>query len=139
MESAKPHNAVAEVVSAENVLIFQDSYEFRNTGSIARDVESAGFSLRAFNEREGIPANRFEWFAIVLGKGSEKKDYLFSAADGMEQTAISLDTANYKYYITFSDVSLTKGYIQDNYTGGKQGVPLFSSVRVLVKIEHKYE
>lgn len=139
LESAKPHNAVAEVVSAENVVIFQDSFSFSNTGSIARDIENAGFSLRAFNERDGIPANRFEWFSIVLGKGAEKKDYLFSAADGMEQSAISLDTANYKYYVTFSDVSLTKGYIQDLYTGGKQGIPLFSSVRVLVKIEQKYE
>lgn len=139
LETAKPHDAVSEVLSAENVVIFQDTFEFRNAGSIARDVEGGGFSLKAFNERDGIPANRFEWFSIVLGKGSEQRDYLFSAADGMEQNSITFDTATSKYYITFSDVSQTKGYIQDLYGGGKQAVPLFSSIRVLVKIEHKYE
>jgi len=101
-------------------------------------VEKGGFSLRAFNEREGVPAKRFEWFSIALGKGAEKKDYLFSAADGMENNILSFETSTNKYYISFSDVSITKAYIQDSYTGGKQGVPLFSSVRVMVKIEHKY-
>ncbi len=139
LETAKPHDAVSEVVSAENVVIFQDTFEFRNAGSISRDVEGGGFSLKAFNERDGIPANRFEWFSIVLGKGSEQRDYLFSAADGMDQNSITFDTATSKYYITFSDVSQTKGYIQDLYGGGTQAVPLFSSIRVLVKIEHKYE
>ena len=139
LETVKPHDAVSEVTTAENVIIFQDTFEFSNTGSIARDVESGGFSLRAFNERDGIPANRFEWFSIVLGKGSEKHDYLFSASDGMEESSITFDTARLKYYLTFSDVSITKGFIQDLYSGGKQAVPLFSSIRVLVKIEHKYE
>lgn len=139
LETAKTHDAVAEVVSAENVVIFQDTFEFRNAGSISRDVEGGGFTLKAFNERDGIPANRFEWFSIVLGRGSEQRDYLFSAADGMDQNSIAFDTATSKYYITFSDVSQTKGYIQDLYGGGKQAVPLFSSIRVLVKIEHKYE
>ncbi|MBQ3644086.1 MAG: hypothetical protein II961_05770 [Candidatus Riflebacteria bacterium] len=139
LETAKPHNAISEVVSNENTLIFQETFEFSNTGSVTRDVEKGGFSLKAFNERDGIPNNRFEWFSITLGKGSEKKDYLFSASDGMENNILSFETSKYKYYVSFSDVSLTKAYIDDSYTGGKQGVPLFSSVRVLVKIEHKYE
>ena len=139
LETVKPHDAVAEVTTVENEVIFQDTFEFNNTGSIARDIEGGGFSLRAFNERDGIPVKRFEWFAIVLGKGSEKRDYLFSAGDKMEETSITFDTAKYKYYVTFSDVSISKGFIQDLYTGGKQTIPLFSSVRVLVKIEHKFE
>ena len=139
LETVKPHDAVAEVTTVENEVIFQDTFEFNNTGSVARDIEGGGFSLRAFNEREGIPVKRFEWFAIVLGKGSEKRDYLFSAGDKMEETSITFDTAKYKYYVTFSDVSISKGFIQDLYTGGKQTIPLFSSVRVLVKIEHKFE
>ena len=139
LETVKPHDAVAEVTTAENVVIFQDSFEFRNTGSIARDVDDGGFSLKAFNEREGIPANRFEWFSVVLGKGSEKRDYLFSASDSMDQSSLAFDTSTNKYYVTFSDVSKTKGYLQDSYTGGKLAVPLFSSIRVLVKIEHKYK
>ena len=138
LETSKPHDAVSEVVATENVVIFQDSFEFRNTGSIVRDVDGGGFSLRAFNEREGISADRFEWFAISLGKGTEKQEYLFSAADGMDQNSISYETVNNKYYITFSDISMTKGYIKDNFTGGKQMVPLFSSIRVLVKVERKY-
>ena len=139
LETVKPHDAVSEVVAAENEVIFQDTFAFSNTGSIARDIDGGGFSLRAFNERDGIPAKRFEWFSIVLGKGSEKHDYLFSAADGMEESSLKFETAKYIYYVSFSDVSITKGFIQDLYTGGKQAVPLFSSVRVLVKIEHKYE
>ena len=46
----------------------------------------------------------------------------------MEETSITFDTAKYKYYVTFSDVSISKGFIQDLYTGGKQTIPLFSSV-----------
>lgn len=139
LETSKPHDALAEVATAENVVIFQETFEFRNAGSVARDIETGGFSLRAFNEREGIPADRFEWFSIVLGKGAEKRDYLFSAADGMEQSSISFETAANKYYVTFFDVSQTKGYIEDLYGGGRIAVPLFSSIRAIVKIEHKYE
>lgn len=138
LETSKPHDAISEVVTNENYVVFEETFEFSDTGSVSRDVEKGGFSLRAFNEREGIPAKRFEWFSIVLGKGAEKKDYLFSAADGMENNALSFETSTNKYYISFSDVSTTKAYIQDSYTGGKQGVPLFSSVRAKVKIEHKY-
>lgn len=139
LETAKPHDAVAEVKATENVVIFQDSFSFSNTGLIARDVEGGGFTLRAFNERDGIPANRFEWFSIVLGKGAEKHDYLFSASDGMDDNSIAFETSTNKYYVTFSDVSQTKGFIEDSYSGGKKSVPVFSSVRVFVKIEHKYE
>ena len=138
LETSKPHDAISEVVTNENFVIFNETFEFSDTGSVARDVEKGGFSLRAFNEREGVPAKRFEWFSIALGKGAEKKDYLFSAADGMENNILSFETSTNKDYISFSDVSITKAYIQDSYTGGKQGVPLFSSVRVMVKIEHKY-
>lgn len=139
IETAKTHDAISEVVTAENVVIFQDTFEFRNVGSISREVEGGGFALKAFNERDGIPANRFEWFSIVLGKGAEQRDYLFSASDGMDRNSLTFDTATSRYYVTFSDVSITKGYIQDLYGGGATAVPLFSSIRVLVKVEHKYE
>lgn len=138
LETTTPHDAVAEVVKVEKVAIFQDSFEFRNPKTVSKNIEEGFFTLKAYNERDGIPPNRFEWFSIVLGKGSEKRDYLFSAADGMDQNYIVFDTAKYIYYVTFSDISQTKAYLPDPYTGGRQGIPLFSSIRVLVKIEHKY-
>lgn len=138
IESVKPHDAVAEIEAGENVVIFEDSFEFSNAGMISRDVEGGSFTLKAFNEREDVPANRFEWFSIVLGSKSEQREYLFSAEEGITQSSISFDTANNRYLITFSDVSQTTGYIQDLYGRGRQSIPLFSSVRVLVKVIHKY-
>ena len=138
LETTKTHDAIAEVVTAENVVVFQDTFEFTNAGLVSREVDGCAFELKAFNEREGIPANRFEWFSITLGKNSEQKEFLFSASDS-DLDSFSFDTVKNKYYVTFSDISLTKSYIQDLYNGGKTAVPLFSSIRVLVKIEHKYE
>ena len=59
-------------------------------------MEGGGFSLKAFNERDGIPANRFEWFTVVLGKGSEQHEYLFSAEEGIVQNSIVFDTKTNK-------------------------------------------
>lgn len=138
IESVRPHDAIAEVEANQNVVVFEDSFEFTNAGSISREIEGGSFSLKAFNERDGIPANRFEWFTVVLGKGSEQHEYLFSAEEGIVQNSIVFDTKTNKYYISFSDVSQTSGFLQDLYGGGRQRVPLFSCIRVLVKVEHKY-
>ena len=128
LETAKPHDAVAEVIKQENVVVFQESFSFTNAGSIAREIENGGFSLRSFNEREGISSNKFEWLSITLGKEPIKRDYLFAASDGIEDNVISFETSNYVYNVSFSDISYTTSYIQDNYTGGKKAVPVFSSV-----------
>jgi tetratricopeptide (TPR) repeat protein len=135
VEPVKPRNALGEVLPEEDVLIFNDSFEFRNAGTISRELDSAAFTMRAINERPGIPADRFEIFSITLGSGREQRDYLFTAAEGIDQKTLSYATAEAKYSLVFTGVNQTRGYVQDLYGDGRRPVTLFSNITLQIRIE----
>lgn len=135
VEPVKAANALDEVLPAEETMIFDDSFEFRNAGTISRELDGAAFTLRAINERPGVPADRFEVFSITLGGGSEQRDFMFTAEEGVDQKNLSFATAGVKYSLVFTEVNQTSGYIQDLYGDGRRSVTLFSNIRVQLKIE----
>ncbi len=135
VEPVTPRDAVSEVVPPEDLLVFSDTFEFRNAGIISRQLDGAAFTLRAINERAGIPADRFEIFSITLGTGSEQRDFLFTAEDGIDQKNLSFVAAEVKYSASFVAVNQTRGYIQDLYGDGRRPVTLFSNVSVRIQVE----
>lgn len=139
VEPVKPANELSEVLSEEETLLFDDGFEFRNAGTISRELDGAAFTLRAINERPGIPADRFEIFSITLGNGSEQRDFLFTAEEGIDQKNLSFEAANVKYSVAFTAVNQTSGFIQDLYGEGRRSVTLFSSIRVQLRVEKRIE
>lgn len=139
VEPIKPANELSEVLSPEETLLFDDGFEFRNAGTISRELEGAAFTLRATNERTGIPADRFEIFSITLGSGSEQRDFLFTAEEGIDQKNLTFDAADVRYTVAFTAVNQTSGYIQDLYGEGRRSVTLFSSIKVQLRVEKRIE
>lgn len=139
VEPVKPRNALQEITPEEDVQMFNDSFTFRNAGTISRELEGAAFTLRAINERPGIPADRFEVFSITLGGGSEQRDYIFTAEEGVDQKTLNFSTAEAKYSVVFTAVNQTRGYVQDLYGDGRRPVTLFTNVTVQIKIERRIE
>ncbi len=139
VEPIRPADALSEVYGDEPVLIFNEAFEFRNAGTISRQLENAAFTLRAANERPGIPADRFEVFSITLGQGSDQRDFVFSAEEGIDQKNLSFAAGGIKYSVTFTSINQTNGYIQDLYGDGRRAVTLFSNVGVQLKIERQQE
>lgn len=139
LEPVKPKDALREAVPEEDVLIFQDSFEFRNAGTISRELDGAAFTLRAINERPGIPSDRFEIFSITLGTGSEQRDYLFTAEEGIDQKTLSFATGSAVYSVVFTSINQTRGYIQDLYGGGRKSVTLFAGLTVQIKIDRRID
>lgn len=139
LEPVTPRDALREAVPEEDTLIFQDSFNFRNAGTISRELDGAAFTLRAQNERTGIPSDRFEIFSITLGTGSEQRDFLFTAEEGIDQKNLSFASASAVYSVVFTSINQTRGYIQDLYGGGRKSVTLFAGLTVQVKIERRYD
>ncbi|KAF1083385.1 MAG: hypothetical protein GQF41_0163 [Candidatus Rifleibacterium amylolyticum] len=139
VEPVKPADALSEVYGEEPVLIFNEMFEFRNAGTISRQLENAAFTLRAINERAGIPADRFEVFSVTLGMGSDQRDFVFSAEEGIDQRELSFASGGIKYTVTFTSINQTSGYIQDLYGDGRRAVTLFSNVGVQLKIERQQD
>jgi len=135
VEPTKPRNELSEVVSAEQVVLFEDSFSFNAAGTISRELDGAAFTLRASNERTGIPADRFEIFSITLGGGSEQRDFVFTAEEGIDQKNLRFEAEGIRYTVLFSAVNQTSGYIQDLYGGGRRSVTLFSNIAVQLKVE----
>lgn len=135
VEPTSPRDALAELSSEADSLIFNETFNFRNAGTVSRELESCAFTFRATNERTGVPANRFETFSVTLGKGSEQKDFLYSADEGIESSRSVFETAEVRYTMVFTSVNLTRGYIQDLYGEGQKSVNLFSSIGVQLKVE----
>lgn len=139
VEPVKPRNELSEVLTAEETLLFEDSFEFSSAGTISRELEGAAFTLKASNERTGIPADRFETFSIILGVGGEQRDFLFTAEEGVDQKNLRFDADGIRYLVVFTAVNQTSGYIQDLYGGGRKPVTLFSNIRVQLRIEKNVE
>ncbi|NLF95445.1 MAG: hypothetical protein GX569_01830 [Candidatus Riflebacteria bacterium] len=139
VEPVRPADALSEVYGEEPVLIFNEMFEFRNAGTISRQLENAAFTLRAINERAGIPADRFEVFSITLGMGSDQRDFVFSAEEGIDQRELSFAAGGIKYSVTFTSINQTSGYIQDLYGDGRRAVTLFSNIGVQLKIERQQD
>ncbi len=134
VEPAKKRNALRELTAADS-LLFNEVFEFRNPGIVSRDLQEFAFTFRALNEKTGIPADRFEVFSVTLGKGSEQRDFYYTADDGISTTVENFETADARYTLTFAGVNLTRGYLQDLYGDGRRQVNLFSGIRVQLKVE----
>lgn len=139
LEPVRPRNELAEVLPAEETLLFDDSFEFRSAGTISRELDGAAFTLRASNERTGIPADRFEIFSITLGNASEQRDFLFTAEEGIDQKNLRFDTGDVRYTVVFTAVNQTSGFVQDLYGGGRRSVTLFSNIRVQLRVERRLD
>jgi tetratricopeptide (TPR) repeat protein len=139
LEPVRPRNELAEVLPAEETLLFDDSFEFRSAGTISRELAGAAFTLRASNERTGIPADRFEIFSITLGNASEQRDFLFTAEEGIDQKNLRFDTGDVRYTVVFTAVNQTSGFVQDLYGGGRRSVTLFSNIRVQLRVERRLD
>jgi hypothetical protein len=137
VEPVKPVDALDELYDKEPVLIFNEVFEFRNAGTISRQLENAAFTLRAINDRTGVPADRFEAFSITLGQGSEQREFFFTAEEGIDQKQLTFTSEGVKYSVTFTSINQTHGYIQDLYGDGRRAVTLFSNVGVQLKIERQ--
>ncbi|MFZ5949786.1 MAG: hypothetical protein ACOYXC_03710 [Candidatus Rifleibacteriota bacterium] len=135
IEPRRPKDAIKELGSEADAKLFDEVFEFRNPGIISRDLEEFAFTFRAINEKTGLPADRFEAFSITLGKGSEQRDFFFTADDGIESNEHVFETDQVKYTMIFSGVNLTRAYIQDLYGDGRRQVNLFSEIRVQLKVE----
>ncbi len=139
VEPVRPRNELSEVLPAEETLLFEDSFEFTSAGTISRELEGAAFTLKASNERTGIPADRFEIFSITLGVGGEQRDFLFTAEEGVDQKNLRFDADGIRYSVVFTAVNQTSGYIQDLYGGGRKPVTLFANIRVQLRVEKNVE
>ncbi|MBU1105489.1 MAG: hypothetical protein KKB51_02380 [Candidatus Riflebacteria bacterium] len=139
VEPVKPVSALDEVYGNEETLLFNETFDFRNAGTISRQLENAAFTLRAVNERPGIPPERFEVFSITLGQGSEQREFLFTAEEGIDQKNLSFVSAEVKYTVAFTSINQTRGFIQDLYGDGRRAVTLFSNVGVHLKIERRLD
>ncbi|HMM58838.1 MAG TPA: hypothetical protein PKC25_01770, partial [Candidatus Rifleibacterium sp.] len=128
-------NELSDIVSEEQVVLFEDSFSFNAAGTISRELDGAAFTMRASNERTGIPADRFEIFSITLGGGSEQRDFVFTAEEGIDQKNLRFDADGIRYTVLFSAVNQTSGYIQDLYGGRRRAVTLFSNIAVPLKVE----
>ncbi|MDD3148724.1 MAG: hypothetical protein PHD82_15625, partial [Candidatus Riflebacteria bacterium] len=137
VEPVSPRNELSEVMPEEETLMFDDVFEFRNPGTISRELEGAAFTLRAANERTGIPADRFELFSITLGTGSEQRDFSFTAEEGIDQKNLRFDSEGVRYSVVFTAVNQTSGYLQDLYGGGRRSVSLFSNIRLQLRVERR--
>jgi tetratricopeptide (TPR) repeat protein len=139
VEPTRPASALQEVYGEEDILLFSETFDFRNAGTISRQLENSAFTLRAINERPGVPADRFEVFSITVGQGSEQRDFVFSAEEGIDQKNLSFSSAEVKYTIAFTSINQTRGFIQDLYGDGRRAVTLFSNVGVHLKIERRLD
>lgn len=139
VEPVKPANALGEVYGEEETLLFNEAFDFRNAGTISRQLENAAFTLRAVNERPGIPPDRFEVFSITLGQGSDQRDFLFTAEEGIDQKNLSFVAGEIKYSVAFTSINQTHGFIQDLYGDGRRPVTLFSNIGVQLKIERQLD
>ncbi len=139
VEPVRPKDELSEVLTEEDTLIFDDSFEFRSAGTISRELEGAAFTLRASNDRTGIPADRFELFSITLGVGAEQRDFSFTAEEGIDQKSLRFDAEGIRYSVVFTAVNQTSGYLQDLYGGGRRSVTLFSNIRVQLRVERRID
>ncbi len=139
LEPVRPRDELSEVLPAEETLLFDDSFEFRSAGTISRELDGAAFTLRATNERTGIPADRFEIFSITLGTASEQRDFLFTAEEGIDQKTLRFDADQVRYTVVFAAVNQTSGFLQDLYGGGRRSVTLFSNIRVQLRVERRLD
>lgn len=115
--------------------IFSDSFEFKGPGTISRQVQQAAFTIRAVNERNGIPSDRFEMFLITLGFGGDERSFYFNSEEGIDTKELSFETESYAYTVIFNAIDQTRGYVQNLYGGGKRPVTLFSYLKVTLKIQ----
>ena len=139
LEPVRPRDELSELLPAEETLLFDDSFEFRSAGTISRELDGAAFTLRATNERTGIPADRFEIFSITLGTASEQRDFLFTAEEGIDQKTLRFDADQVRYTVVFAAVNQTSGFLQDLYGGGRRSVTLFSNIRVQLRVERRLD
>jgi tetratricopeptide (TPR) repeat protein len=114
--------------------LLNELFEFRNTGVVSRSQENFAFTLRAENENINIPEGRFETFSIILGKGSDLREFNFDSENGIEQKTYLFETARVKYEITFLTINTVRGYVQDTYGQQKRSVNLFSEIRLKLNI-----
>lgn len=136
VEPSRPRNAIQELSSPTDAILFDEVFEFRNAGIVSRELQGFAFTFRAISEKPGIPPDRFEAFSATLGLGSEQRDFFFTADDGIDNNKHVFETAEVRYTITFAAVNLTRGFIQDLYGEGRKQVNLFSSIRVQLKVEN---
>jgi tetratricopeptide (TPR) repeat protein len=135
VEPVQPQNALEDLSDPADRIVFNETFEFRNPGTISRELQDCAFTFRAANESATVPANRFEILSVTLGQGAEQRDFFFSAEDGIGQSTYSFETDEVRYIMTFVAVNQIGGYIQDLYGGGKKAVKLFASIRVQLKVE----
>lgn len=135
VEPVRPRNAIQELSSPADAVLFDEVFEFRNAGIVSRELNGFAFTFRAISEKPGIPADRFEAFSATLGLGSEQRDFFFSADEGIEVNQHVFETPQFKYTMTFPAVNMTRGFIQDLYGEGRRQVNLFSDIRVQLKVE----
>jgi Flp pilus assembly protein TadD len=135
VEPARPRNAIQELSSPAEAILFDEVFEFRNAGIVSRELNGFAFTFRAISEKPGTPSDRFEAFSATLGLGSEQRDFFFTAEDGIEENQHVFETPQFKYTMTFAAVNLTRGFIQDLYGEGRRQVNLFSDIRVHLKVE----
>ncbi|MGM0599151.1 MAG: tetratricopeptide repeat protein [Candidatus Rifleibacteriota bacterium] len=114
--------------------LLNEVFEFRKTGVVSRSQDNFAFTLRAENENINIPEGRFENFSIILGEGSDLREFNFYSEDGIEQKTYIFETAHVKYEITFLTINTVRGYVQDVYGKQKRSVNLFSEIRLKLKI-----
>ncbi|HAE38748.1 MAG TPA: hypothetical protein DCG57_08930 [Candidatus Riflebacteria bacterium] len=139
VEPVRTASALKEVYGEETTLLFNEAFDFRNAGTISRQLENAAFTLRAINERPGIPPDRFEVFSITLGQGSDQRDFLFTAEEGIDQKTLSFVSGEVKYSVAFTSINQTHGFVQDLYGDGRRPVTLFSNIGVQLKIERQQD
>ncbi|GAB4268012.1 MAG: hypothetical protein Kow0029_02990 [Candidatus Rifleibacteriota bacterium] len=135
LEPVKPRDAIAELSPEPEAVIFNETFDFRNAGTISRELDNCAFTFKAINEHPGVPAERFELFNVILGRDGEQKELLYTADEGIDEKQVVFDTMNFRYTLVFVSVSQTRGYLQDLYGEGKKTVNLFSDIRVNLKIE----
>ena len=135
VEPSRARDAVKELMPETEALLFNETFEFRNPGTVSRDLNQFAFTFRAANEKSGVPGDRFETFSVTLGLGSEQREFFFTADDGIDSSQRVFEAANIRYTLTFTGVNLTRGYLQDLYGEGRRQVNLFASVRIQLKVE----
>lgn len=137
LEPVRTHDAIAQVVPAQDQEIFADSFDFTDPGVISRDLQECAFTFRALNEQTNVPRNRFEQFLVTLGQGAEQQELLFSAVEGIAEKTLLHESGDVLYTLTFEEVNQTVAYIQDIYGEGTRAAPFFTKIRVHLLVSRK--
>lgn len=135
IEPVRPSDGLGDVLVEE--VIFEETFDFAASGSVARDTGLVSFEFKCYNERGEIPPDRFEVFVIGLGQGGERQEFVFTSSEGIAERQLRYETEEHLYTVSFSNVQQTTGYLQDLYGDGRVSVNLFSNISLRLKVEKK--